>query len=823
MRIRSRARLFLAFLAGTLLPTLAAQAAPGFSNLLPHGGQRGTEVDVVLYGSGFEDAEEILFYDTGIEVVSLAQPEGDGKGTQLKVRFKIAPDCRLGSQRMRLRSRTGISDLFTFYVGPMPVVEEAEPNTDFTAPQTIANNVTVHGRVDSEDVDYYVVECKQGERLTAEVFGLRLGYSSGGNFFDPYVAILNAERFELAVSDDAALAGNDGVASIVVPADGKYIVQIRDASYLGDGRAYYLLNIGGFPRPLGAFPAGGKPGETLNVKLLGDVTGPLEQQVTLPATVPPGFGVEVTGPTGVAPTAQPFRVVNLDNALELEPNNAAAEGSPGAAPGAFNGVLEVEKDVDYFKFTAKQGQVFEIECYGRRLRSAIDPLVYVCNKDGGRLAGSDDARGPDSYFRWQVPADGEYLIEVRDHLENGGPANIYRVELTAVTPALVAGTLDVSRYVQPKIVIPQGGGCGVLVNVSRADFGGPVNFASLDLPEGVTIECPADWRDDGQMPVVFYATDAAPVAGRYSTVTTALSDPNQPNLAVSGPLKQDILMILGQNQTYVWVEEQLKLPVVVVQKAPYKVRIEPPTVPLVQNGSMNLKVVCERAEGFTGPISVYLLMNAPGCGSSGSVQIAEGQNEALIPMNAASNAPAQTSMIAVKASGGGVESCSPFVPITVEEQYVTFEFAQSAVEQGKETLLPIKVAKRKDFEGEAEIQLLGLPANTTAAPMKLTKDMTEVMFTVKAAPEAPVSDNRNLFCQVLVPEAGTTILHNLGTGRLRIDPPPAKPAEPAPMPAATPTPMPVAEAAPPAKPLSRLEQLRVQQKERAAKAGSGGQ
>jgi len=178
-------------------------------------------------------------------------------------------------------------------------------------------------------------------------------------------------------------------------------------------------------------------------------------------------------------------------------------------------------------------------------------------------------------------------------------------------------------------------------------------------------------------------------------------------------------------------------------------------------------------------------------------------------------------MIAVKASGGGVESCSPFVPITVEEQYVTFEFAQAAVEQGQETLVPIKVTKRKDFEGEAEIQLLGLPANTTAAPMKLTKDMTEVMFTVKVAAEAPVSDNKNLFCQVLVPEKGTTILHNLGTGRLRIDPPPAKPAEPAPMPEAAP--MPVAEAAPPAKPLSRLEQLRLQQKERAAKASGGGQ
>jgi hypothetical protein len=170
-------------------------------------------------------------------------------------------------------------------------------------------------------------------------------------------------------------------------------------------------------------------------------------------------------------------------------------------------------------------------------------------------------------------------------------------------------------------------------------------------------------------------------------------------------------------------------------------------------------------------------------------------------------------------------TCTPFVPLTVEEQYVTFEFAQSAVEQGKEAGMLVKVTKRKDFEGEAQVTLLGLPANTTAEPMKLTRDQAELVFTVKATEAAPVSDNKNLFCQVLVPEAGETILHNLGTGRLRIDPPPPMPvAQPAPMPTPEPMPMPVAEAAPPPKPLSRLEQLRLQQKEREAgqKAADGG-
>ncbi len=54
-------------------------------------------------------------------------------------------------------------------------------------------NVTVNGIADNEDVDYYVVQAKKGERISAEVEGLRLGITE----FDPCVAILNAKRFEL--------------------------------------------------------------------------------------------------------------------------------------------------------------------------------------------------------------------------------------------------------------------------------------------------------------------------------------------------------------------------------------------------------------------------------------------------------------------------------------------------------------------------------------------------------------------------------------------------------------------------------------------------
>src|SRR5262249_28224961 len=144
--------------------------------------------------------------------------------TQVKATVKIAPDAALGEHALRVRTASGISELRTFWVGALPVVEEKEPNNEFTAPQKIDLNVTVHGTITPEDVDYYAVELKKGQRLSAEIEGMRLG----GTLFDPYLAILNSKRFELAVCDDAPLLGQDPCVSIVAPEDGTYIIQVRE-------------------------------------------------------------------------------------------------------------------------------------------------------------------------------------------------------------------------------------------------------------------------------------------------------------------------------------------------------------------------------------------------------------------------------------------------------------------------------------------------------------------------------------------------------------------------------------------------------------------
>lgn len=790
----------------------AQAASPNLGGTTPRGAQRGTEVEVVFSGAQLDDAQEILFYEPGIEVTKLEVVNP----STVKVLFKIAPDCMLGSHRVRVRTATGVSGLRPFFVGALPDVVEKEPNSDFTAPQPIPMNVTVNGTADNEDVDYFVIEAKKGDRITAEVEGIRLGVT----LFDAYVAIMSAARFELSSSDDNALVWQDGIASIVAPEDGKYIIQVRESSYAGNGACVYRVHVGNFPRPQAVLPAGGKFGEALQVKFLGDVLGEKVESITLPSAPGAGFALFAKDDKGIAPSQNWFRLTDLANVLEAEPNETHDNATRFTAPVALNGVLAAPGDEDNYRFTAKKGEVYDVRVHARSIRSPLDSVLTISTAGAGAIASNDDTGGPDSYIRFTVPADGDFVINVRDHLGNGGVAYVYRVELTPISPRLVLSTNEFVQYVQPVVAIPKGNRFGMVLSAARYDFGGPLAIRGENLPAGVTIEHAPVPANASIVPIMFHATPDAVASGKLADIIGSLTDPNQPNLKVEGAVQQPIVLVRGQNQTPFWTENTSKLPVVVTNESPFDIAIVEPKVPLVRGGAMELKVVATRKEGFKAPIKIDMLWLPPGIGASGSVSIAEGQNEAIISMNAAGNAELNTWKIAVRGEAntgnGNLMVCTPFVNLRVAEMYLTLAFEQAAVEQGKETEMVVHLTKQYDFPGSAKVELIGLPNKAVTAPQDVTKDTKDIVFKIATDMTTPAGNHANLFCRVIVTENAEPVVHNIGTGKLRVDvplppkkdappPPPPTPAAPA-APAAVQPPMP--------KRLTRLEQLRLEQQER---------
>jgi hypothetical protein len=788
---------------------------PQLNIIQPRGGQRGTEQVVVFQGARLGDAKEIVSYSPGFTVTKL-EVVNDG---QVKATVKIAPDCRLGEHAFRLRTASGISEMRTWWVGALPMIDEKEPNSEFTSPQKIPLNVTVQGVIDNEDVDYFLVECKKGQRLTAEVEAMRLG----DTLFDPYVAILDMKRFELAASDDAPLVGQDSIASIVVPADGTYVIQLRDSAYGGNGSCQYRLHVGTFPRPLAVVPAGGKPGTEVEVRFLGDVTGDFVQKVKLPSTPEPHFAVFAQDAGGISPSGIPFRLSDLPDVIESGDNGSHATATlVPQVPAALNGIIAKPGEVDHYRFRAKKGQSFDVHCYARRLGSPLDSVMYISHLNGGAIVANDDAVGPDSYFRFTAPEDKEYILSLHDHLKKGGPTYFYRVELTPVEPA---ATVTIPRMVQfsqerQALAIPRGNRMAALVTVARRDFGGEVVVSATNLPGGMTMNAETMLANLDTIPVVFEAAPSAPLGAALTDLTATHADPKQ---KIHSSFSQIAELIYGMNQIVMWKTEMDREALVVAEEVPFSIRIVEPKAPLVQNGSMNLKIVAERKTGFKAAITVYPIFNPPGVGT-GAVTIPEGQNEASMPMNAAGNAQCRkwkTAVLATSSVGNGpVWVSSQLATFEVAPPFFAFQMERAASEQGKDTELFCKIQQLTSFDGAAKVNVLGLPPKVTTTEMQITKGSKDLAFKLMVDKASPVGQHRNIFCQAVVMMNGEPVVHNVGGTELRIDVPlPPKANQPTTTAAAKP-----AEAAKPVeKRLTRLEKLRLEQEERekAARASGG--
>ncbi len=798
-------------------------ASPSLGGIQPRGAQRGTEAVLTFSGARLGDAQEVLVYYPGITVQKL-EPVND---TTVRVTMAIAADCRLGEHAFRMRTATGISELRTFLVGALPVVAEVEPNTEFDKPQPIALNTTVHGVIDNEDVDHFVVECKKGQRLSVDVEGMRVG----NTFFDPHVAILDAIRFELATGDDSPLAQQDCGCSIVIPADGKYIVQVRDSAYGGNGACQYRLHIGNFPRPTAVVPAGGKPGEELEVTFLGDPSGPIKQKVKLPTDDGNGYWrLHCQTAEGVCPTGLKFRLSDLPSILETPNNNAATTATPITAPGACNGVIAQPGQQDFFKFAAKKGQVFDLRCHARQLGSPLDPVLHIAVSGGAYLAGNDDSGNPDSYIRFTAPEDKEYVVWIHDHLNKGGLDYFYRLEVTAIQPRIettiprVDGNSPANQDRQT-ITVPKGGRYASLLVANRADCGGPLVVGLEKLPPGVTMA--ADQMDPGLnvIPAVFEAKPDAPTSGFLTTIIAKHADPK---VVIPCATMIDVVFSIGINNTPFMRHYPDRTAIAVGEASPYSIEVIEPKVPLVQNGALNLRVVAKRAEGFKGAITVFPLWTPPGLGIQGSAVIPEGQTECVLPMNAAPTAAVRkwkTAVHAVADAGKGpVWVSSQLFTIDVAAPLVTLTMERPAVEQGQTTQLFCKVAIAAPFAEKAKVTIYGLPAKVTTQVLEVTKDSKEIAFSIVADKTSPPGKHGGVFAQVVIDRGGELIIGNTGGTELRIDvplPPKATPT-PTPAPMAT-TPPPMPPAGQPEKRLTRLEKLRLEQQEREKAAAAGGQ
>lgn len=792
--------LLLASVAATaLVPAAAARAELTIDRIEPAGGPRGTELEITLAGKEFVDPEQLWFEDGAIAVLSLTAVDA----THAKATIRIPQDCPLGLHRLRLRTKQALSELRMFRVGSLPQSAEVEPNNDPVSvmangqpPAVVHDGRTITGVIKGEDIDCFPVRAAAGERISVAIDGIRLDQE----MFDPFIEIVDDRGFVLAACDDHPLLGQDAMLAATAPADGIYYLRVRESAYGGNDGCLYLLHVGRFPVPHVAWPPGGVPGAKLDVEWLGDPSGPFRTTVVLP-TQGDQTGLAEVWPERdglVSPVGVPFRISSVAATTESEPNDEPALATRVSAPANVIGRMDGAEDVDWIRVEAAKGSSWRIRGRGRRLGSPIDLVVNLHRDDAKRekITGNDDADGPDSDVRVKTPDQGSFLLRVNDHQRRGGAEFVYWIDIEPSEPGVTVSVPPGRSNSQERLVasIPRGNRTALVFNTTRNDYDKDVQLAFTGLPAGVrAIVSPAVGKAPGTIVVFEATTEAAPAVSMATVAVQSIATGDAAAdtgdaaaktgdaAATIGGLRQTTELVFGQpnNATYRTTVSD-RLPVAVVEGANIRIEVEPPVVPLVRRGSMDLRVKIVREPGCTGKVKLALPFKPPGVGAAAAVEVGENETEAVYPINATADASLNEWPLVVTAAVKGKESLSGWVsslPVTVRVAEPLMELAaeKAVTEPGRDTQIICKVTKSGSFEGLAKVKLMGLPAKTEAPELDLAATATELVFPVSIAADAPVGRHENVFCQVRVPMAGTWVVHAMPGTHLRIDKPLAKP------------------------------------------------
>ena len=407
----------------------------------------------------------------------------------LDVKFTVAPDAPLGVREVRVLTPRGLSTVGQLVVVRQPVVAEKGNNNTLAQAQQVTLPAAICGRLErGEDVDMFRFHAKAGQRLVFHVRCQRLQDKIHDlqQHADPILTLRTAKGQTLATSDNVLLA--DPVLAYTFRQEGDYVLELRDVRYQGRGYWYYVIEVWRGPFAFTTYPPAVQQGAKASLHLVGPHVPEEPLAWNVPQELVPGVH-QVQLPQGQG-TTNPLPLYVSSRPVQLEadqPNEAPEQAQQISVPGGISGRMNQPGDVDYFRFQAKKGQAFRFEVFARRLQSALDPHIRILNADGKRqLALNDDFRhygvliGDSLIDRWVAPADGMYLLEVRDVHLRGGPEFVYHVDVAPAEPYFVL-SMDAA-----KTILAPGTCAPLFVRAERRNgFQGEVELEVEGVPPGI--------------------------------------------------------------------------------------------------------------------------------------------------------------------------------------------------------------------------------------------------------------------------------------------------------------------------------------------------
>ncbi len=496
------------------------------SRVFPPGGQRGSTLAIELQGSGLEECDRIRSPHEGIRFTHREE---------LRFDVTIAPDVPVGIYDLQAVSRYGVSTTRAFVVSGREQGVEEDGDESADSRQAVVLGSVRNGCIGSPgDIDSFEFDAPAGAVVIVECWATRIDSALRAvlELYGP-----NGER----VAVNRGFFEGDPLIAYRIPADGRYVARINDLVFSGGAEYFYRLDIHRGPRVVFTSPSviqrgvrthveafgwnlsGKQPGNQQGAYdvasfevLAGDSDGYARVHRRSQSIAIEGFAHQFPGtdsPTWLQATRLPVTHTR-------QPVGTPGDGAMIEIPAEVSGRLYTDQPA-WYSFSARRGEVFLVEAFSSRHGSPTDLTVNILaagnktilatfsdvvpNLGGVRFptANSDPAG------RWTAPADGKYLIAVRD--VTGGfepdPRRVFRLSVTRDTSPF--DVVAVGRRSGPSSLSVRRGGREMydLIAVRRCGFVGSIHVRAAGLPEG--LECPDVWFGPGvnMIPLVITADD----------------------------------------------------------------------------------------------------------------------------------------------------------------------------------------------------------------------------------------------------------------------------------------------------------------------------
>jgi hypothetical protein len=410
----------------------------------------------------------------------------------VSLNIEIAADAKPGRREIRLNTSSGVTNPLVLHIGQHSEYVETEPNNKtpgLGADKTLP--VVINGQIMPGDIDRFEFTARKGMRLVAIVSARELiPYLADAvpGWFQASLKLSDANGKEVAYTDDFRFHP-DPIIQYEVPADGKYVLEIKDSIYRGREDFVYRITVGQLPFITGVFPLGGRAGSKTPVKITGWnlprkymlVDAPQGLERTIPITL---------SKDKCTSNPMPFAVDTLTERPESEPND---KSFPQAIrlPLIINGRIDRPGDWDVFNFTGKKGDEVVAEVLARRLESPLDSLLKITDVSGKMLAVNDDyvdkgaglvTHHADSRVSFKLPSDGKYQVHLGDTQHKGGPAYGYRLRVSLRRPDFDLRVVPSGINAKSGMTVPI-----TVFALRRDDYAGPIALSLKGVPQSFVL------------------------------------------------------------------------------------------------------------------------------------------------------------------------------------------------------------------------------------------------------------------------------------------------------------------------------------------------